>query len=111
MCRIVTLGTIPRAYRQPRIISRVALADYRFHTGFTPDIYFGHPRVKLLPAIALLGLPAIGFSQWVHYPTAGVPRKADGTPNLAAPAPRLADGKLDFSVSGTPHDSYRATPS
>lgn len=46
---------------------------------------------------ALFGLPAIAFSQWVHYPTAGVPRKADGTPNLSAPAPRLADGKPDFS--------------
>jgi hypothetical protein len=53
--------------------------------------------MKVLRAIALLGLPAIGFSQWVHYPTAGVPKKADGTPNPAAPAPRLADGKPDFS--------------
>jgi len=36
-------------------------------------------------------------AQWVHYPTAGVPRKADGKVNMAAPAPRLADGKPDFS--------------
>ena len=54
-------------------------------------------RIRLLHAIALFGLPAIGFGQWVHYPTAGVPRKADGSVNLAAPAPRLADGKPDFS--------------
>ena len=33
----------------------------------------------------------------MHYPTAGVPRKADGSPDLTAPAPRLADGKPDFS--------------
>jgi hypothetical protein len=48
-------------------------------------------------ALAQLGLPVIAFSQWVHYPTAGVPRKADGTPDLTAPAPRLGDGKPDFS--------------
>ena len=53
--------------------------------------------MNVLHAIALPGLPAIGFGQWVHYPTAGVPEKADGTPNLTAPAPRLAGGKPDFS--------------
>ena len=47
--------------------------------------------------ISVLGTPAISFGQWVHYPTAGVPRKADGTLNLTAPAPRLSDGKPDFS--------------
>src|SRR5579862_385376 len=47
--------------------------------------------------IAVLGLPAAGFSQWLHYPTAGVPRKADGTPDLMGPAPRMPDGKPDFS--------------
>jgi len=55
------------------------------------------PRMKMLRVIAVLGLPAIGFSQWVHYPTTGVPRKADGTPDLTAAAPRMADGKPDFS--------------
>ena len=54
-------------------------------------------RMKLIQAIALLGLPAIGLGQWVHYPTAGVPRKTDGAPNLYAPAPRLTNGKPDFS--------------
>ena len=52
--------------------------------------------LKLL-LIAVLGLPAAGFSQWLHYPTAGVARKADGTPDLMGPAPRMADGKPDFS--------------
>ena len=36
-------------------------------------------------------------AQWLNYPTKGVPRKADGSPNLEAPAPRMADGKPDFS--------------
>ncbi len=30
-------------------------------------------------------------------PTDDVPRKADGTPDLTAPAPRLPDGKPDLS--------------
>ncbi len=36
-------------------------------------------------------------AQWLHYPTAGVPRLPSGLPNLAAPAPRTADGKPDLS--------------
>ena len=36
-------------------------------------------------------------AQWLHYPTPGVPRLANGSPNLEAPAPRTADGKPDFS--------------
>jgi hypothetical protein len=41
--------------------------------------------------------PAALLGQWLRYPTADVPRKADGKPNLTAPAPRLPDGKPDFS--------------
>jgi hypothetical protein len=51
----------------------------------------------MLAVIAVIGLPAAGFGQWLHYPTGGVPRKADGTADLTAPAPRLPDGKPDFS--------------
>jgi len=36
-------------------------------------------------------------AQWPAYPTPGVPRSADGTPNLTAPAPRTGDGKPDLS--------------
>jgi len=36
-------------------------------------------------------------AQWLKYPTAGVPKTADGKPNLSAPAPRTPDGKPDFS--------------
>ena len=42
-----------------------------------------------------LALPAA--AQWLHLPTPGVPRKADGSPNLEAPTPRTADRKPDFS--------------
>ncbi len=36
-------------------------------------------------------------AQWINYPTPGIPRTADGKPNLSAPAPRAADGKPDLS--------------
>ena len=36
-------------------------------------------------------------AQWIGYPTPGIPRTADGKPNLTAPAPRGADGKIDLS--------------
>jgi hypothetical protein len=37
------------------------------------------------------------IAQWPSYPTPGVPRTPDGKPNLTAPTPRTADGKVDFS--------------
>ena len=48
-------------------------------------------------AASLLVLPALASAQWVKYPTPGVPKKSDGSPNLTAPTPRTADGKPDFS--------------
>jgi len=37
------------------------------------------------------------LAQWLHYPTAGVPKTRDGKPNLAAPAPRTADRNPDLT--------------
>jgi len=53
-------------------------------------------RLGFITAI-VLGLSAAGSAQWLHYPTAGIPRTADGKPDLTAPAPKLADGKPDLS--------------
>ena len=47
--------------------------------------------------IGIIAVPALGISQWLRYPTEGVPKTADGKPDLKAPAPRLPDGKPDFS--------------
>src|SRR5215475_6822277 len=62
-----------------------------------------HPplrRSRLAVSVAILGMllasPYV-FAQWIKYPTAAVPRKADGTVNMSAPAPRMTDGKPDFS--------------
>src|SRR5688500_1418446 len=55
-------------------------------------------RTTLLAAtIAVMAASTLAPVQWLHYPTADVPRTADGKPNLAAPAPRLPGGKPDFS--------------
>lgn len=49
-------------------------------------------------AIALtIALSAPLAAQWLNYPTPGIPRTADGKPNLKAPAPRTPDGKPDLS--------------
>ena len=38
--------------------------------------------------------------QWINYPTPGLPRNADGTPNLAAPAPRTANCSKCSAATG-----------
>jgi hypothetical protein len=48
-------------------------------------------------------------AQWIKYPTAGVPRKADGTVNMSAPTPRLAGGKPDLSGIWTTAEPNRRT--
>jgi hypothetical protein len=52
-------------------------------------------------AVFAIGILAIGLArgdaQWLNQPTKGIPRKADGKPNLAAAVPRTADGKPDLS--------------
>ena len=50
-------------------------------------------RFLIFVVVAAIPLPA----QWLHLRTPGIPRTADGKPDLKAPAPRTADGKPDFS--------------
>src|SRR5512147_2762579 len=47
--------------------------------------------------VALLLLPTALVAQWLDFRTPGIPRTADGKPNLTAPAPRGPDGKPDFT--------------
>lgn len=51
----------------------------------------------VMAGLVLCALSARAHGQWLKYPTAGVPRTADGRPNLSAPTPRAVDGKPDLS--------------
>jgi hypothetical protein len=54
--------------------------------------------LRAVASLAIIGAisPAVS-AQWPRHPTNGVPKTADGTPDLTGPAPRTADGKPDFS--------------
>ena len=71
-----------------------------------------------MPAMALLlcGLaviPLTASAQWLDYPTPGIPRTAEGKPDLKAPVPRTRDGKPDLSgmwFANVPAKDYCRTP-
>lgn len=48
-------------------------------------------------ATAVLALAAGLYAQWPNYPTRGVPKTADGKPDLSGPTPRTAEGKPDLT--------------
>jgi hypothetical protein len=61
-------------------------------------------RWFVVAAVVMLAAPASG--QWLKHPTQGIPRNADGTPNLSAPAPTLADGHVDITGLWMPNSGY-----
>jgi len=55
-------------------------------------------RISRRGTLALCALFSTGAqAQWLNFPTPGTPRTGEGRPNLAAPAPRMLDGKPDLS--------------
>jgi hypothetical protein len=55
-------------------------------------------RIGLVRAsMFVIALTPGASAQWLNYPAPGIPRTADGKPNLSAPAPHTPDGKPDLS--------------
>jgi hypothetical protein len=64
-------------------------------------------------ALALAGLVVLAASveaQWLNYPAAEVPKNADGSPNLNAPAPRTPDGKPNLAGVWRPERNQKCPP-
>ena len=57
---------------------------------------------RILYTLVLTG--GLCSAQWLNVPTLGIPRTADGKPDLSAPAPKTADGKIDISGLWEPAD-------
>src|SRR5262245_867571 len=55
------------------------------------------PDSATFAALALILAAIPVYAQWLRYPTAGIPRTADGKPDLLAPAPKTADGHVDIT--------------
>jgi hypothetical protein len=53
--------------------------------------------ISISSGVVLLSTFVPLSAQWLHYPTPGIPRTADGKANLSAPTPKTADGKPDLS--------------
>jgi hypothetical protein len=53
--------------------------------------------VLAVTVIVLLSFVLPANAQWLNHPTPNIPRTPNGKPNLAAPAPRGADGHPDLS--------------
>ena len=74
-------------------------------SAVTPIVDFTNRRnrrtcMKLfLAALALMMGTIPATAQWLDRPWPGIPRTADGKPNLTAPAPRGPDGKPDLTGS------------
>jgi hypothetical protein len=67
-------------------------------TVYRPCALAARPiRALALPLMLLMAVSSTVSAQWLDYPTPGIPRTADGSPDRDAPPPRTSDGKPDFS--------------
>src|ERR1700676_1942213 len=63
--------------------------------GFREGVGLSFVPMRTITLAVLFTVPT--FAQWLNLPTPGIPRTADGRPNLTAPLPRMPDGKPDLS--------------
>ena len=61
-------------------------------------------RFLIAAVVVMATVPAA--AQWLKQPTAGIPRKADGSPDLSAPTPKSHDGKPDITGLWMPNAGY-----
>lgn len=62
--------------------------------------------LRRLAILLILGMTTTPLSaQWLNLKTPGIPRTADGKPDLSAPAPKSADGHPDLSGLWVPVDA------
>src|SRR5262245_15849132 len=52
---------------------------------------------RFVATLILVAAATPASAQWLGLATPGIPRTADGKPNLTAPAPRTADGRPDLT--------------
>ena len=57
----------------------------------------GSMKRRLAMLVSLLTSATPVAAQWLGLPTPGIPRTADGKPDLSAPAPRTADGRPELT--------------
>ena len=77
------------------------------------EYIFRYVRTAINAALLVATVFALSthlHAQWLNHPTPGVPRTADGKPNLNAPTPRTADGKPDFSGIWEPERNRPCPP-
>src|SRR2546426_12050402 len=69
-----------------------------------------------MAASVLVLVSGVATAQWSSYPLKTIPLRADGKPDLSAPAPRTKDGALDLSgvwqvpYQGSGTDEVRPVP-
>src|SRR5678815_205151 len=81
-----------------RKVSPVIKAVLLWHTGLRSLRRWRKTmtrRLATLIMVCVIGAPVA--AQWLKEPTKGIPRTADGKPNLSAPAPRGPNGRPDLS--------------